>query len=86
MAICLQGERIFLMFSCVIWKFIVLVYPEVFFFFFCQALAVVDYLISNGSERAVDEIIEHTYQLSVSIFFFIDMQFSHARDCVFFFY
>ncbi|CAE6096796.1 unnamed protein product [Arabidopsis arenosa] len=29
-----------------------------------KALAVVDYLISNGSERAVDEIIEHTYQIS----------------------
>ncbi|EOA22749.1 hypothetical protein CARUB_v10003461mg [Capsella rubella] len=29
-----------------------------------QALAVIDYLISNGSERAVDEIIEHTYQIS----------------------
>jgi epsin len=27
-------------------------------------LAVIDYLISNGSERAVDEIIEHTYQIS----------------------
>uniref|UniRef100_M4CXJ5 ENTH domain-containing protein n=1 Tax=Brassica campestris TaxID=3711 RepID=M4CXJ5_BRACM len=29
-----------------------------------QALAVIDYLISNGSERAVDEIIEHMYQIS----------------------
>ncbi|CAL9229990.1 unnamed protein product [Arabidopsis halleri] len=29
-----------------------------------KALAVIDYLISNGSERAVDEIIEHTYQIS----------------------
>ncbi|CAN8236682.1 unnamed protein product [Cochlearia groenlandica] len=29
-----------------------------------KALAVIDYLISNGSERAVDDIIEHTYQIS----------------------
>jgi len=35
-----------------------------------KALAVIDYLISNGSERAVDEIIEHTYQISVSLFLF----------------
>ena len=39
---------------------------------FCvQALSVIDYLISNGSERAVDEIIEHTYQISVSLFLFL---------------
>ncbi|XP_010536216.1 PREDICTED: clathrin interactor EPSIN 1-like [Tarenaya hassleriana] len=29
-----------------------------------KALAVIEYLISHGSERAVDEIIEHTYQIS----------------------
>ncbi|KAJ0230673.1 Clathrin interactor EPSIN 1 [Hirschfeldia incana] len=29
-----------------------------------KSLAVIEYLISNGSERAVDEIIEHTYQIS----------------------
>uniref|UniRef100_A0A803LBG8 ENTH domain-containing protein n=1 Tax=Chenopodium quinoa TaxID=63459 RepID=A0A803LBG8_CHEQI len=29
-----------------------------------KALAVIEYLISNGSERAVDEIIEHTFQIS----------------------
>lgn len=33
---------------------------------FCgQALTVVEYLIANGSERAVDEIIEHTYRIAV---------------------
>ena len=30
-----------------------------------QALAVIEYLISHGSERAVDDIIEHTFQISV---------------------
>ncbi|CAN8299328.1 unnamed protein product [Cochlearia groenlandica] len=29
-----------------------------------KALAVIDYLISNGSVRAVDHIIDHTYQIS----------------------
>ncbi|KAL8195801.1 hypothetical protein R6Q57_025554 [Mikania cordata] len=29
-----------------------------------KALAVIEYLVSNGSERAVDEIIEHTFQIS----------------------
>lgn len=29
-----------------------------------KALAVIEYLIANGSERAVDEIIEHTFQIS----------------------
>ncbi|CAL5440725.1 unnamed protein product [Camellia sinensis] len=29
-----------------------------------KALTVVEYLVANGSERAVDEIIEHTYQIS----------------------
>lgn len=35
-----------------------------------QALAVIEYLIANGSERAVDEIIEHTFQISVRILSF----------------
>lgn len=39
-------------------------------FVFCKALSVIEYLVSNGSERAVDEIIEHTYQISVSLFFY----------------
>lgn len=30
-----------------------------------QALTVIEYLISHGSERAVDDIIEHTFQISV---------------------
>ncbi|KAL8264179.1 hypothetical protein R6Q59_022309 [Mikania micrantha] len=30
-----------------------------------KALAVIEYLVANGSERAVDEIIEHTFQISV---------------------
>ncbi|XAR70817.1 hypothetical protein NMG60_11027821 [Bertholletia excelsa] len=29
-----------------------------------KALAVIEYLIANGSERAVDDITEHTYQIS----------------------
>nr|XP_043628762.1 clathrin interactor EPSIN 1 [Erigeron canadensis] len=29
-----------------------------------KALAVIEYLVANGSERAVDEIIEHTFQIS----------------------
>lgn len=29
-----------------------------------KALAVIEYLISHGSERAVDDIIEHTFQIS----------------------
>lgn len=33
-----------------------------------QALAVIEYLVSHGSERAVDDIIEHTFQISVRIF------------------
>jgi len=30
-----------------------------------QALAVIEYLVAHGSERAVDDIIEHTFQISV---------------------
>ncbi|XP_010914749.1 clathrin interactor EPSIN 1 [Elaeis guineensis] len=29
-----------------------------------KALAVIEYLIANGSERAVDDILEHTFQIS----------------------
>lgn len=31
----------------------------------CQALVVIEYLVSNGSEHAVDDIIEHAFQISV---------------------
>ncbi|PWA39337.1 ENTH/VHS-like protein [Artemisia annua] len=31
-----------------------------------KALAVIEYLVANGSERAVDDIIEHTFQISDS--------------------
>lgn len=34
-----------------------------------QALTVIEYLVARGSERAVDDIVEHTYQISVRIFF-----------------
>lgn len=34
-----------------------------------QALAVIEYLVSHGSERAVDDIIEHTFQISVRMIF-----------------
>ncbi|XP_040867425.1 clathrin interactor EPSIN 1 isoform X1 [Glycine max] len=30
-----------------------------------KALAVIEYLVAHGSERAVDDIIEHTFQISV---------------------
>ena len=33
-----------------------------------QALAVIEYLVAHGSERAVDDIIEHTFQISVTMF------------------
>ncbi|KAL7150810.1 hypothetical protein ABFS83_05G138400 [Erythranthe nasuta] len=32
--------------------------------FVYKALAVIEYLVAHGSERAVDDIIEHTYQIS----------------------
>ncbi|KAL3498537.1 hypothetical protein ACH5RR_041269 [Cinchona calisaya] len=32
--------------------------------FVYKALAVIEYLVAHGSERAVDEIIEHTFQIS----------------------
>ncbi|PWA33838.1 ENTH/VHS-like protein [Artemisia annua] len=31
---------------------------------FLMALAMIEYLVANGSERAVDDIIEHTFQIS----------------------
>lgn len=39
-----------------------------FLFFLHQSLAVIEYLVAHGSERAVDDIIEHTFQISVCIF------------------
>ena len=30
-----------------------------------QALTVIEYLLANGSERAVDDILEHSFQISV---------------------
>ncbi|KAK6116846.1 hypothetical protein DH2020_049412 [Rehmannia glutinosa] len=32
--------------------------------FVYKALAVIEYLVAHGSERAVDDIVEHTYQIS----------------------
>nr|GMD44181.1 clathrin interactor EPSIN 1-like [Ipomoea batatas] len=29
-----------------------------------KALVVIEYLVAHGSERSVDEIVEHTYQIS----------------------
>lgn len=43
----------------------------------CQSLAVIEYLVANGSERAVDDIIEHTFQISVRMW---------LRDSSFFFF
>lgn len=37
-----------------------------FFFLLFQALTVIEYLISNGSDRAVDEIIDQGFQIFVS--------------------
>ncbi|CAL5429240.1 unnamed protein product [Camellia sinensis] len=34
-----------------------------------KALAVIEYLVGNGSERAVDDIIEHTFQISSLVSF-----------------
>lgn len=39
-----------------------------------KALAVIEYLISHGSERAVDDIIEHTFQISsLSSFEYVEL-------------
>ncbi|KAG6420352.1 hypothetical protein SASPL_116877 [Salvia splendens] len=38
-----------------------------------QSLSVIEYLVAHGSERAVDEIVEHTYQIaSLSSFEYVD--------------
>lgn len=37
--------------------------------FLYQALAVIEYLVAHGSERAIDDIIEHTFQISVRTIF-----------------
>lgn len=84
MAICVQGENLLDIFLQCLELGSLRFGVTRGFFFFCQALAVIDYLISNGSERAVDEIIEHTYQISVSIFLFrIDRSFSCVGRCGF---
>jgi hypothetical protein len=31
-----------------------------------QALTVLEYLVAHGSERAIDEIREHSYQITVN--------------------
>lgn len=36
--------------------------------FLHQSLAVLEYLVAHGSERAVDEIIEHTFHIAVCVF------------------
>lgn len=36
--------------------------------FLHQSLAVLEYLVAHGSERAVDDIIEHTFHIAVCIF------------------
>jgi len=36
---------------------------------FVQALTIIEYLIANGSERAVDDILDHYSKISVWIFF-----------------
>lgn len=36
-----------------------------------QSLSVIEYLVAHGSERAVDEIVEHTYQIAVPIFIYL---------------
>lgn len=34
--------------------------------FLLQALTVLEYLVANGTERVIDEIREHAYQISVN--------------------
>lgn len=38
------------------------------FFFFFQALIILEYLVAYGSERVIDEIREHAYQISVTFY------------------
>ncbi|KAH6831138.1 hypothetical protein C2S53_009333 [Perilla frutescens var. hirtella] len=45
-----------------------------------KALAVIEYLVAQGSERAVDDIVEHTYQISVCIFFFFEYVEPSGKD------
>jgi len=33
-----------------------------------QALTVLEYLVANGAERVIDELLEHTYQIQVHIY------------------
>ena len=47
--------------------FSLLIHQLAFLSIWCQALAVIEYLVSHGSERAVDDIIEHTFQISVRV-------------------
>lgn len=35
---------------------------------FFQALIILEYLVAHGSERVIDEIREHAYQISVTFF------------------
>lgn len=36
-----------------------------------QGLTVLEYLVAHGSERVVDDIREHAYQISVSFFILV---------------
>lgn len=61
------------------WRYVYKVINQLFFFCFSvfsssltlmfnlvfQALTVIEYLLANGSERTVDDIIEHSFQISV---------------------
>jgi epsin len=40
-----------------------------------QALAVIEYLLANGSERAVDDIIDNSSQIAVCVtsLFFVEL-------------
>ncbi|KAL8171122.1 hypothetical protein V2J09_022926 [Rumex salicifolius] len=44
-----------------------------------KALSVIEYLIANGSERAVDDIVEHTFQISVQILNFMFFSFEYVE-------
>lgn len=56
-------------FNMFIWVQRLIVLPDFLSFFTLEALAVIEYLVAHGSERAVDEIIEHTFQISVRMIF-----------------
>lgn len=36
-----------------------------------QGLTVLEYLVAHGSERVIDDIREHAYQISVSFFILV---------------